>query len=64
MTEPKTDLIKLIGAKVKIVPLGLVGRIYEIQILRTGVRAWVRYLYNMDVIEKYFYFDELEIENN
>ena len=64
MTEPKTDLIKLIGAKVKIVPLGLVGRIYEIQILRTGVCAWVRYLYNMDVIEKCFYFDELEIENN
>jgi hypothetical protein len=64
MTEPKTELINLIGARVKIIPLGLGGKIYEIQILRTGVCAWVRYLYNMDILEKCFYFDELEIENN
>jgi len=54
-------IIELINKKVKIIPLEHEGYIKEIRIMRVGTMCLVRYLYNMDMLEHYFYTNEVEI---
>jgi len=54
-------VLDLINKKVKIIPLELEGYIKELRVMRTGTMCLVRYLYNMDMYEHYFYTEEIEI---
>ena len=54
-------IIELINKKVKILPLGLDGHVKELRVMRVGTMCLVRYLYNMDMLEHWFYTDEVEI---
>lgn len=54
-------IIELINKKVKILPLEINGNIKEIRIMRVGTMCLVRYLYNMEMHEHWFYTEEIEI---
>ena len=53
---------QLIDKKVFIIPLELDGYIKEISISKNGAMYLIRYLYNMEMKENFFYLNEIRFK--